>query len=112
MNQDLLTAFHQLDIRVGTVIEAKPFPEALKPAIKLWIDFGPQGVRKSSAQITERYTPEDLVGKQVLALLSITPRQIGNFMSECLVLGLQEESLKTVVLIQPEQQTPNGWKLA
>lgn len=112
MNSEVLTAFHQLDIRVGTILEARTFEGARQPAIQLWIDFGPMGIKKSSAQITNFYSPETLVGQQVLALINLPPRQIANFMSECLVLGLQETKGSSVILIQPERPAPNGWKLA
>ncbi len=112
MKDDILQAFHLLDIRVGTILEAKPFAGAKKPAIQLWIDFGDLGIRKSSAQITDHYQPESLEGQQVLALINLPPRQIGTFMSECLVLGLQQAPGTPVILIQPEQPAPNGWKLA
>jgi tRNA-binding protein len=103
--------FARVDIRVGTVTHAEPFPEARKPAIKLWVDYGPEiGVKKSSAQITTHYTPEALVGRQVLGVVNFPPRQIGPFMSEALVLGLHDENGK-IVLIGPDQPVPNGEKL-
>jgi tRNA-binding protein len=103
--------FARVDIRVGTVTHAEPFPEARKPAIKLWVDYGPEiGVKKSSAQITTHYTPEALVGRQVLGVVNFPPRQIGPFMSEALVLGLHDANGK-VVLIGPDQPVPNGEKL-
>jgi len=103
--------FARVDIRVGTVTHAEPFPEARKPAIKLWVDYGPEiGVKKSSAQITTHYTPEGLVGRQVLAVVNFPPRQIGPFMSEVLVLGLHDAGGK-IVLIAPDQPVPNGEKL-
>lgn len=103
--------FARVDIRVGTVTHAEPFPEAKKPAIKLWVDYGPEiGVKKSSAQITTHYTPEALVGRQVLGVVNFPPRQIGPFMSEALVLGLHDANGK-VVLIGPDQPVPNGEKL-
>jgi tRNA-binding protein len=103
--------FHRVDVRVGTIIRAEPFPEARKPAIKLWVDFGaPLGVRKSSAQITAHYTPEALPGRQVLAVVNFPPRQIGSFMSEILVLGLPDPAGQ-VVLIGPDQPVPNGGRM-
>jgi tRNA-binding protein len=103
--------FLKVDIRAGRVIRAEPYPEARKPAIKLWIDFGPGiGEKKSSAQITAHYTPEGLIGRQVLAVVNFPPRQIGKFLSEVLVLGVSDASGE-VVLIGPDSDVPEGGRL-
>ena len=103
--------FLAVDIRIGTVLSAEPFPEARKPAYKLVIDFGPAiGVKKSGAQITERYALEDLPGRKVAAVVNFPPRQIGKFMSEVLTLGFPSETGE-VVLIGPERKVPNGGRL-
>ena len=103
--------FAKVDIRVGRVVRAEPFPEARKPAIKLWVDFGGEiGERKSSAQLTRHYTPEGLVGRQVLGVVNFPPRQIGPVRSEVLVLGVPDADGE-VVLIGPGQDVPEGGKL-
>ena len=103
--------FLKVDIRVGRVVDAQPFPEARKPAIKLWVDFGGDiGVRKSSAQITRHYKPEEIIGKQVMAVVNFPPRQIGPFMSEILVLGLPDAEGE-IVLIGPDQEVPDGGRM-
>jgi tRNA-binding protein len=103
--------FEKVDIRVGTVIDAAPFPEARKPAIKLMVDFGPGiGVKKSSAQLTVHYAPDALIGRQVCAVVNFPPRQIGKFMSEVLVLGMPDAE-GAVVLIKPDFKVPDGGKL-
>lgn len=103
--------FAKVDIRTGRIVRAEPFPEARKPAIKLWVDFGPElGERRSSAQITVHYAPEELIGKQVLAVVNFPPRQIGKFMSEVLVLGLPDDKGE-VVLIAPDKPVPIGGKM-
>jgi tRNA-binding protein len=103
-------SFNQLDLRVGTILEASVFEGARNPAYKLRIDFGELGIKKSSAQITELYTPEILVGKQIIAVVNFPPKQIGKFMSECLVLGVVGNN-KEVVLLQPDKPVSNGLKI-
>jgi tRNA-binding protein len=103
--------FEQLDIRTGTIIAAEPFPEARKPAIKLLIDFGELGVKKSSAQLTVSYSPEMLIGKQIVAVVNFPPRQIGPFVSEVLVLGALGDD-GDVILLRPDRDVPNGSKIA
>lgn len=103
--------FLKVDIRVGTVTRAEEFPEARQPAFKLWVDFGPEiGERKTSAQITKRYALDELVGRQVAAVVNFPPKQIGKFMSEILVLGFPDGEGE-VVMIQPSAPVPNGGRL-
>ncbi len=111
MNQIVYADFEKVDIRVGTVRDARPLEGARKPALRLEIDFGPEiGVKKSSAQITTHYTPEELIGRQVAAVVNFPPRQIGKFMSEVLTLGFPDAD-GAVVLIAPSKAVPNGGKL-
>ena len=103
--------FERIDIRVGTVVDAQPYPEAKKPAIKLWIDFGGEiGVKRSSAQITVYYTPETLIGRQVVAVVNFAPRQIGKFISEVLTLGVPDDD-GAVVLLNPDLKVSNGGRM-
>lgn len=103
--------FTKVDMRVGKVTKAEPFPAARKPAMKLWIDFGPTlGTRKTSAQITQRYTPESMVGRKVVAVVNFPPKQIADFMSEVLVLGAEDEN-GHIALLAPEKDTPLGKKI-
>ncbi|VAW05564.1 Protein secretion chaperonin CsaA [hydrothermal vent metagenome] len=103
--------FLKVDIRVGQVIRAEPYPEARKPAIKMWIDFGPEiGEKRTSAQITVHYTPEALIGRQVMAVVNFPPRQIGKFMSEVLVLGTSDAD-GAIVLLSPDQDVPIGGRM-
>ena len=111
MNEITFDEFQKVDIRVGTVVDAQPFPEARRPAIKLWVDLGDEiGIRKSSAQLTIHYTPEALVGRQVAAIVNFPPRQVGKFMSEILVLGFPDAD-GAVVLLNIDQAVPNGGRL-
>ena len=103
--------FLKLDIRVGTVVKAEPYPEARQPAYKVWVDFGAEfGVKKTSAQATARYTVEDLIGRQVAAVINFPPKQIGKFMSEILVLGVPGADGE-VVLLGPERRVPDGGRM-
>lgn len=104
--------FEKVEMRVGTILEANDFPKARNPSYQLVIDFGPEvGIRKSSAQITHLYQKEDLIGKQVVAVVNFPPKQIANFMSECLVLGAVGDK-KEIVLLQPGMQVSNGQRIA
>lgn len=112
MDQIDLSDFLKVDVRCGTVVRAEPFPEARKPAIKLWVDFGAEiGERKSSAQITDLYAPGELVGRQVMAVVNFPPRQIGPFMSEVLVLGFPDAEGR-IVLVGPHGDVPDGARMA
>jgi len=103
--------FEKVDIRIGTILEAKPFPEARKAAYQMLIDFGPElGLKRSSAQITQHYRCEELIGKQVLAVVNFPPKQIGPFKSEVLVLGLSDD-LNAIILVSPDRRLVNGRKL-
>jgi len=103
--------FRKVDVRVGTIVDVQDFPEARRPAFKLWVDFGaPIGVRKTSAQLTKHYTADDLIGRQVAAVVNFPPKQVGKFMSEILVLGFPDAEGE-VVLISPDVPVPNGGRL-
>ncbi len=98
--------FSKIEIRVGTILQAEVFKEAKKPAYKITIDFGDFGIRKSSAQITKRYTPDELIGKQIVAVVNFPPKQIANFKSECLILGAV--NMEEVTILTPDKPTTNG----
>ena len=103
--------FLKVDMRVGKVLRAEPYPEARKPAIKLWVDFGPEiGEKKTSAQITHNYTPESLIGRMVVGVVNFPPRQIGKFMSEFLVIGAEDDT-GGIVLLTPEKTVPLGGRI-
>ena len=102
--------FEKIDIRTGTIVEAKPFPEAIKPAYQLLINFGELGIKQSSAQITAHYTIEELIGKQIIAVVNFPPKKIAHFFSECLVLGVYDEN-NQVILLEPNKATGNGFKI-
>lgn len=102
--------FEKLDIRVGTIVEVQDFPKARKPAWRMVVDFGPLGLKNTSAQITTLYNRENLLGRQVIAVVNFLPKQIANFLSECLVLGIYSESGE-VVLLSPERPTDNGMQV-
>jgi tRNA-binding protein len=102
--------FEKIDIRVGTIMEVSDFPKARKKAYQLAIDFGELGIKRSSAQVTDLYDPQQLIGRQVIAVVNFPPKQIANFFSECLVLGVYTDK-KEVVLLGPERRVENGWKI-
>ena len=102
--------FEKIDIRVGTIIDVQPFPQARKPAWQLTIDFGELGIKRSSAQVTDLYDPQQLNGRQVVAVINFPPKQIANFFSECLVLGVYTDK-KEVVLLTPDKKVANGGKI-
>lgn len=111
MDQIAFADFEKVDIRAGTIVDAQPFPEARKPAIKLWVDFGGEiGVRQSSAQLTAHYVPDRLIGRQVMAVVNFPPRRIGGFESQVLVLGVPDEN-GAVVLLRPDIKVPDGGKM-
>jgi tRNA-binding protein len=103
--------FERVDMRVGVVVDAQPFPEAKRPALKLWVDFGSLGVKRSSAQVTDRYAPAELVGRRVIAVVNFPPKQIGSFVSEVLVLGAYDEQ-GHVILLRPDFDVAPGSKIA
>ncbi|WP_461150071.1 tRNA-binding protein [Spirosoma pulveris] len=112
MNESITWAdFEKVDIRAGTVVAVEAFPQARKPAYKLTIDFGELGTKRTSAQLTKLYQPDNLIGKQVVAVVNFPPKQIATFMSECLVLGAVADD-GTVTLLQTERPTPNGLRIA
>jgi len=110
MEQISYPDFEKIEMVVGTILEVEDFPEAKKPAYKLTIDFGPFGIKKSSAQITTLYTKQDLIGKQIVGVINFSSKQIGPFTSECLTTGFADED-GNVVLTQPERKVPNGSKI-
>ena len=110
MSQITWDDFVKVEIRAGTITRVEDFPEAKKPAYKLWIDFGKFGIKKSSAQITKLYRKEDLLNKQIIAVTNFPPKQIANFISEVLVLGVVLEN-NEVVLLQPEREVPDGYRI-
>ena len=106
-----IAEFDRIEIRAGTVVDAQPFPEARKPSLRLWVDFGaPIGIRRSSAQVTVHYAPETLIGRQVMAVVNLAPRRIAGFGSEVLVLGVPDAA-GAVVLLRPDQAVPDGARM-
>ncbi|WP_010135875.1 tRNA-binding protein [Ochrovirga pacifica] len=110
MNEITWSDFSKVDMRIGTIVSAEVFKEVRNPAYKLRVDFGALGIKKTSAQITQLYQPEELIGKQVVAVVNFPPKQIANMMSECLVMGGLGTD-KDVILIHPERKVPNGTKI-
>lgn len=110
MNQITWEDFEKIDMRVGTILEVNDFPKAKKPAYQLIIDFGELGIKKSSAQIVHLYRKEDLIGRQVIAVVNFPPKQIANFISECLVMGVYNEN-NEIILLAPERNTKNGCQI-
>jgi tRNA-binding protein len=108
---NIYEAFEKLDIRTGTIIKAEIFKEVKKPAYKIWIDFGDLGIKKTSAQLTVLYKPEDLISKQIIAIVNFEPKQIANFMSECLILGAVGEE-NSVTILTTDKQVKNGLKIS
>ncbi|HTN21306.1 MAG TPA: tRNA-binding protein [Pelobium sp.] len=108
---NIYEAFEKLDIRTGTIIKAEVFKEVKKPAYKIWIDFGDLGIKKTSAQLTVLYKPEDLISKQIIAIVNFEPKQIANFMSECLILGAVGEE-NSVTILTTDKQVKNGLKIS
>ena len=107
-----IETFGKIDIRVGKIVRAEPYPEAKKPSIKLWINFGSElGEKKSSAQITQHYTPRSLIGRQIIAVVNFSPRQIGKFVSEVLVLGVPDSRGDGIILLAPEMEAALGGKV-
>jgi len=102
--------FTRVDMRVGVIVDAQEFPEARRPAFKLWVDFGPLGIKRSSARITERYAPRDLIGRRVIAVVNFSPKQIGPFVSEVLVLGAYDEAGE-VILLRPDSDVAPGSRI-
>jgi len=111
MTQISYDDFDKVEIRVGRVVQVEEFSKARKPSYKIWADFGEMGIKKSSAQLTKLYKPDELVGKLVLAVLNFAPRQVADFMSEVLILGVTSEDESEVVLVRPDREVPLGRRL-